>query len=198
MIKAFSAIGRCWFGGRKGIRPAKKLSGGVLAWLSVWSEVQTCIWPSWCHCHSLSLASVQSRSLLPFWYRLTRVVPDKGPLNGCACNGRITACLWTADGACLDTREMSHGDGVILRLAVTSYATRLDSTTQLSCHLIDELPSTAQPPPSYDVAVICSTNARPRMPPVPDDPPVRYNTVQYRICKSPCCRGFRGAGEQDS
>jgi len=21
-------------------------SGGVLAWLSVWSEVQTCIWPS--------------------------------------------------------------------------------------------------------------------------------------------------------
>jgi len=20
---------------------------------------------------------------LPFWYRLTRVVPDKGPLNGC-------------------------------------------------------------------------------------------------------------------
>ena len=34
---------RCWLGGRKGIRPVKKLSGGVLAWLSVWSEVQTCI-----------------------------------------------------------------------------------------------------------------------------------------------------------
>jgi len=32
--------------GRKGIRLVKKLSGGVLAWLSVWSEVQTCIWPS--------------------------------------------------------------------------------------------------------------------------------------------------------
>jgi len=28
---------------RKGIRPVK-LSGGVLAWLSVWSEVQTCLW----------------------------------------------------------------------------------------------------------------------------------------------------------
>ena len=27
-------------------RACKKLSGGVLAWLSVWSEVQTCIWPS--------------------------------------------------------------------------------------------------------------------------------------------------------
>jgi len=38
----------------------KKLSGGVLAWLSVWSEVQTCIWSSGFHCHSLSLASVKS------------------------------------------------------------------------------------------------------------------------------------------
>jgi len=23
--------------------------------------------------------------VLPFWYRLTWVVPDKGPLNGCVC-----------------------------------------------------------------------------------------------------------------
>jgi len=36
-----------------------------------------------CHCHSLSLASVKSRLVLPFWYRLTWVVPEKGPLNGC-------------------------------------------------------------------------------------------------------------------
>ena len=57
------------------------MSGGVLAWLSVWSKVLTCIWPSWCHCHSLSLASVKSWSVLPFWYRLTQLVPDKGPLN---------------------------------------------------------------------------------------------------------------------
>jgi len=33
-------------GGRKGIRPVKNLSSEVLAWLSVWSEVHTCIWPS--------------------------------------------------------------------------------------------------------------------------------------------------------
>ena len=33
--------------GRQEGHPAgKQLSGGVLAWLSVWSEVQTCIWPS--------------------------------------------------------------------------------------------------------------------------------------------------------
>jgi len=57
----------------------------VLAWLSIWSEVQTCIWPSWCHCHSLSLASVKSRLVLTFWYRLTWVVLDKGSLNVCVC-----------------------------------------------------------------------------------------------------------------
>ena len=67
-------------------RPAcKNLSGGVLAWLSAWSEVQACIWLSGCHCHSLSLASVKSSLVLPFWYRPTQVVPDKGPLNGCVC-----------------------------------------------------------------------------------------------------------------
>jgi len=33
--------------GRQEGHPAcKKLSGEVLVWLSVWSEVQTCIWPS--------------------------------------------------------------------------------------------------------------------------------------------------------
>ena len=85
--------------GRQEGHPAcKKLSGWALVWLSVWSEVQTCIWPSWCHCHSLSLASVKSRLVLPFWYRLTQVVSDKGPLNGCVCvckkvyNGRAVLC----------------------------------------------------------------------------------------------------------
>ena len=57
-------------------------SGGVMAWLSTWSKVQTCIRPSWCHCHSLSLASVKSRLVLPFGYRLTRVVPKKGRSTG--------------------------------------------------------------------------------------------------------------------
>ena len=65
----------------------KKLSYGVLAWLSAWNEMQTGILPSWCHCHSLSVASVKSRLVLPFWYWLTQVVPDKGPLNGCVGGG---------------------------------------------------------------------------------------------------------------
>ena len=76
---------RCWLGGRKGIRPVKNWV--VRCWRGNLSgarcRLATCIWPSWCHCHSLSLASVKSRLVLPFWYRPTRVVPEKGPLNGC-------------------------------------------------------------------------------------------------------------------
>jgi len=51
-------------GWQEGHPACKKLSGGVLVWLFVWSEVQTCIWSSGCHCHSLSLASVKSRLVL--------------------------------------------------------------------------------------------------------------------------------------
>jgi len=32
----------------------------------------------------LSLAPVKSRLVLPFWYRLTQVVLEKRPLNGCS------------------------------------------------------------------------------------------------------------------
>ena len=38
-----SVLWRCWLGGRKGTQPVKNLSGEVLEWLSVWSEMQTCI-----------------------------------------------------------------------------------------------------------------------------------------------------------
>ena len=81
---AFSAL-TLLVGRQEGHPACKKQSGGVLAWLSVWSKVQACIWPSWCHCHSLSLAPVKSRLVLPFWYRLTQVVLEKRPLNGCCC-----------------------------------------------------------------------------------------------------------------
>jgi len=87
---------------------ALRLHGGVLASLSVWSEVQTCIWPSWCHCHSLSLASVKSRSVLPFWYRLTWVVLEKEPLNGCMC---VCACACACVCVCL---SFSHSTRVLL------------------------------------------------------------------------------------
>ena len=42
MISALTLL----VGRQEGHPACKKQSGGVLAWLSVWSEVQTCIWPS--------------------------------------------------------------------------------------------------------------------------------------------------------
>ena len=44
-VIAFSALTQL-VGWQEGHPACKKLSGGVLAWLSVWSEVQSCIWPS--------------------------------------------------------------------------------------------------------------------------------------------------------
>jgi len=35
---------------------------------------------------------------LPFWYRLTWVVPEKGPLNGCVC---VCACVCVCVRACV-------------------------------------------------------------------------------------------------
>ena len=112
---------RCWLGGRKDIRPVKNLSGEVLAWLSVWSEVQTCIWPSWYHghCHSLSLASVKSRLVFPFWYRLTRVVLEKWPLNGCVC---VCVC------AILQIYALTHSLTHSLDITTASYCSSNPTT----------------------------------------------------------------------
>ena len=89
--------------GWQGGHPAcKKLSGVMLAWLSVCSEVQTCICPSWFHCHSLSLASVKSRLVLPFWYWQNCLPGHPGshgrkrPLNRIVCcfDGRGFLACW--------------------------------------------------------------------------------------------------------
>jgi len=45
MICAFSAL-TLLVGRQEGHPACKKLSGGVLAWLLVWRNVQICIWPS--------------------------------------------------------------------------------------------------------------------------------------------------------
>ena len=124
-IKYFLGYGvlwRCWLGGRKGIRPVKT------EWLSVWSEVQTCIWPSWCHCHSLSLASVKSRLVLTFWYRLNLVVPDKGPLNGCS-----SSSSWVWRENCLPA---VRGERLLMATkAITSQAS--SRSQKLSFPIID-------------------------------------------------------------
>jgi len=79
-----SVLWCCWLGGKKGIRPVKnRVVGCWHGYLSGARCRLAC--SSWCHCHSLTLASVKFRLVLPFWYWLTLVVPEKGPLNGCVC-----------------------------------------------------------------------------------------------------------------
>jgi len=61
---------------QEGHPACKKLCGGVLAWLSVWSEVQMRLaqlmpLPLTVSCFS------KIQTDLPFWYRLTWVVPEK-------------------------------------------------------------------------------------------------------------------------
>jgi len=70
-------------GRQEGHPASKKLSGGVLAWLSDWSEVQTCMWRLWMPLPLTVSCFSKIQIGFPFWYRLTRVVLDKGPLNRC-------------------------------------------------------------------------------------------------------------------
>jgi len=75
---------RCWLGGRKGIQPVNWVVGCWCGYLSG-ARCRLAYGPADATATHLSLASVKSRLVLPFWYRLTRVVPEKGQLNGCVC-----------------------------------------------------------------------------------------------------------------
>jgi len=88
-----SVLWRCWLGVRKGIRPVKNWVVGCWCDYLYGASCRLALWPSWWHCHSLSLASVKSRLGLAFWYRLTRVVLDKGPLNRCVYS-QGSAVVW--------------------------------------------------------------------------------------------------------
>ena len=70
-------------------------------WLSLWHELQTALhmvqlMPL--HPKTLSpLASFKSRLVLPFWYRLTQVVLEKRPLNGCSVLAAVLVVITTQD-----------------------------------------------------------------------------------------------------
>ena len=96
---------------QEGHPACKKQSGAVLAWLSVFSEMQICILPSWCHCYSLSLAPVKSRLVLHFWYRFTQVVLEKRPLNGYSCSSSCYDKVSRYAG-CLLSRFIINGLGL--------------------------------------------------------------------------------------
>ena len=75
---------RCWLGGRKGIQSVKTewWGAGVVVCLERGADLhmaQLMPLPLTVSCFS------KIQIGLPFWYRLTRVVPEKGPLNTCMC-----------------------------------------------------------------------------------------------------------------
>ena len=106
-------LSHCWLGSRKGIWPKKVWSDGVLALLSVGGEVQTCIWLSWCHCHSLSWfskiptgftllvsAHPDSPGQMALKYRYTSFERFFG---GCECTERLLTpwpALWPDSRTC--------------------------------------------------------------------------------------------------
>ena len=86
-----SVLWHCWLGCRKGIWPVKTWVVGC--WHDYLSGVRCRLaYGPADVTATLSLASVKSILVLPFWYRLTRVFPEKGPLNVCVC-----VCLFCFD-----------------------------------------------------------------------------------------------------
>jgi len=64
-----------------------------------------CMWSSWCHYHTKtppSLAAFKSRLVSPFWYRLTQVVAERRPLNGCSSSIIISIIYMQWFGDCCE------------------------------------------------------------------------------------------------
>ena len=79
-----SVLWRCWLGGRKGIRPVKNWVVGCC--LVICLERGADLHVAQLMPLPLTVSCFSKIQIgLPFWYRLTRVVPEKGPLNGCVC-----------------------------------------------------------------------------------------------------------------
>ena len=74
-----SVLWRCWLGGRKGIRPVKTERWGASVVICL--ERGADYWPSWCHCHLLSLASIQ----IGFTFQVPAYPGSPGHRAMCAC-----------------------------------------------------------------------------------------------------------------
>ena len=73
----------------------------------------------WCipsHCHSPSLASVKSRLVLPFWYRLTQGSPGKRAVK------RVCVCLIRWDQWLCTTWQTASGHGCLQKWKICASA----------------------------------------------------------------------------
>ena len=91
-LQCFDTVG--WAAGRaSGLQKTEWWGAGVVICLERGADLHTAQLmplPLTVCCFS----NTQIGFTLPFWYRLTRVVPEKGPLNGCmtrpSCSRRVT------------------------------------------------------------------------------------------------------------
>ena len=90
-----SVLWRCWLGDRKGIQPVKNWVVGCRHGYLSGARCRVAYSPADATATHRLFASVKSKLVLPLWYWLTRVVPDKGPLNGCVCVCIICSKLLT-------------------------------------------------------------------------------------------------------
>ena len=62
----------------------------MLAWLSVWSEVQMiCIWSSWCHCHPIISCFIKIQNGLTFPVPAYPGCPGKEAIKRVSCRWRV-------------------------------------------------------------------------------------------------------------
>ena len=161
---------RCWFCGKKGIPPIKNCKKTEWWGAGMVIYLERGIRSSWCHCHSLSLASVKSRLVLPLWFWLTRVVPDKGPLNGyvrvCVCGPSVSVrcvlMLWMYSAAPPHDRKpvdgtRSHRQRAVQLLPAAPRTLSLHRRRQPWSSL-PGVPATASQPPARYHKWIVSTN----------------------------------------
>ena len=85
VITVPSVLWRCWLSGRKGIRPVKNWVVGCWRGCLSGARCRLAYGPADAIATHCLLLHKNPDWFLPFWYRLTRVVPEKGPLNGCVC-----------------------------------------------------------------------------------------------------------------
>ena len=80
-----SVLWHCWLGGRKGIWPVKNWVVGCWHGYLSGARCRLAYGPVDAAATHCLLLQYNPYWFLPFWYQLTWVVPDKGPLNVCVC-----------------------------------------------------------------------------------------------------------------
>jgi len=107
-----SVLWRCWLGGRKGIRPVKNWVVGCWRGYLSGARCRLAYGPA-----DATAMPKMTRLVVPFLYRLKRVVLDKGPLNGCVCIYDRLLTDWRYGDSAGNTTEENSSIFFLIRMA---------------------------------------------------------------------------------